>query len=220
MPQNDTTMGIIQYWNERHHHDAQTSWIIKPSIFARWALQYFPKTGTIADLGAGQGQDSRFFASRGYHVTMADFSDDALEYARQKLTPDIQTRVSILRHDITKPLPFHDQAFDIVYSHLALHYFSEHTMRAIIDEIHRVLKNGGIFAALVNSIHDPEYTDHANIEPGYLEIGGIKKRYFSAQSFLRFTPNFNTIRCDENGETYKDRAKNTNQLVRYIGKKP
>ena len=52
-------------------------WINKPNIFAQEVLEYIPSSGTMLCLGDGQGQDSRFFAQKGYAVTATDLSDKA-----------------------------------------------------------------------------------------------------------------------------------------------
>ena len=56
-------------WKDLHqkfYKDAD--WIDKPNLFAQEAIKYFPKYARILELGAGQGQDSRFFAEHGYEV--------------------------------------------------------------------------------------------------------------------------------------------------------
>lgn len=53
-------------WSDLHDNYKTKAWIDKPSIFAETAIAYFPAKGKILDLGAGLGQDSRFFAERGY----------------------------------------------------------------------------------------------------------------------------------------------------------
>lgn len=45
-------------WKELHSNYQEQNWIEKPSIFAETAIQYFPKSRKILELGAGHGQDS------------------------------------------------------------------------------------------------------------------------------------------------------------------
>lgn len=59
--------------------------------------------------------------------------------------------------DVSKPLPFEENTFDVIYAHLSLHYFSKEQTNAILSEIQRVIKRGGIFATLLNTKMDPEY---------------------------------------------------------------
>jgi SAM-dependent methyltransferase len=121
--------------------------------------------------------------------------------------------------DLRKPFRYEDGTFDIVYSHLALHYFSaEETVRAF-DEIYRVLKPGGVLAFLVNSVNDPEYNTGIKLEDDYFETEGTQKRYFSKKTARQFAKKFEIILCDEEGESYKDAAKGVHGLVRFVGVK-
>ena len=206
-----------QIWDNKHDKYAKTSWIDKPTLFAQSILKYFPASGTVLDLGGGQGQDARYFANKGYDVTLTDLSDNGLKYAQEK-TPD-NLKIKIKQHDISTPLPWPDKSFDIVYSHMAVHYFDHQTTIRLFDEIYRVLKNDGTLALLVNSIHDPEYKTGTELEPNFYKIGEKTKRYFSADTLKQYITKFKTILLDEHGETYKDRAVNNDNLTRFVGKK-
>ncbi len=206
-------------WDEKHKRYSEAEWINQPTLFAQWVIQYFPLEGNILDVGCGQAQDARFFAERGYAVTGIDLSETGLQLARQKLPPQLQSRVHFERTNIAAPLLFADLSFDVVYSHLAIHYFDHGTTEEIFSELHRVLKPGGIIAVLVNSIHDPEYGTGEKIEDHYFKIGEFNKRFFSKESLSEFARKFQITVCDEEGETYKDRAVDTTNLVRLVGKK-
>ncbi len=133
-------------WDAQHEQYAQKDWINKPSIFAEWVIQYFPPHGTLLDLGGGQGQDAQFFLEKGYAVTLVDFAESALSKAKERILLSYSEKLSIKHHDMTEPFPFQKESFDIVYSHLSLHYFTKEKTRAIFQEIHRVLKPGGVLA--------------------------------------------------------------------------
>lgn len=213
-------LGIVEYWNAKHKRYANTDWIAQPSLFAQFAETYFPRQGHILDLGAGQGQDTRYFAQHGYTVTSLDLSDEAIRIAKEKLADSVKHRVTIVQHDLNDPLPFSDGSFDMVYSSLALHYFTEKITHQIFDEIYRVLKPGGIVACMLNSIHDPEYKTAPAVEPDYFIIDGIHKRYFSDATLLPYVSQFQVITLDENGNAYQQRQGSTNsRFVRFIGKK-
>ncbi len=211
-------MGTSHYWDNKLEKYAVADWANIPSLFAEWVASFLPATGTILELGAGYGQDSRFFAGKGYTVVSTDFSERGIEHNRSALPAELQKHISIQKVDISKPLLFNDSTFDIVYSHLALHYFDQKTTESIFGEIYRVLKPCGIFAALLNSTSDPEYGEGKKIEDDMFEIDGIQKRYFSIDSIRRFAKNFHEVVLDSNGETYKDRAKGTEHLIRFIGR--
>ncbi len=208
------------YWDKLHDYYTKTDWINTPTEFSRWILPYLPKKGKLLDLGGGQGQDARYFAQMGYQVTLVDISPRGLQLAREKTPPQLRDNISFVEHDISQPLPFPDISFDVVYSHLAIHYFNKKTTQEIFNEIYRVLVPGGITAIFTNSIHDPEYGTGKKLEQDFYLIEGVQKRFFSTKSILSFTEKFATMEVDEYGSTPKDRAKHTNNLVRYVGKKP
>jgi len=204
-----------EYWRKQHIKYSTYDWITKPTIFAEQILKLLPKNGKLIDLGAGQGQDSSFFAKNNFQVTSTDFTQDALDISKNR---HHNLKINYKNVDLTKSLPFDDSSFDIVYSHLALHYFDGKTTKKLFDEIHRILKKGGIFAAFVNTINDPEVAKSKKIEEEYfLSPVGIKKRFFSLKYFRRLIGDeYQIIILDEKGETYKDIIKN---LIRFVGKK-
>jgi ubiquinone/menaquinone biosynthesis C-methylase UbiE/8-oxo-dGTP pyrophosphatase MutT (NUDIX family) len=206
-------------WSDLHKNYKEQDWINKPSLFAETAVIYFPPKGKILDLGAGQGQDSRFFAEHGYDVVSTDIEESALEASKAKLTGEQTQKVTFEKVDLSQELPFENTSFDIVYAHLSLHYFDRETTTRLFGEIQRVLKPGGIFAFFVNSTSDPEYGTGSKLEEDYFQIDKTTKRYFSVESVREFTKYLDTTLLDNHGETYKDRAKGVHNLVRFIGSK-
>jgi SAM-dependent methyltransferase len=208
-----------EFWEKQHDKYAQTDWVTKPSLFAQWAIQYFPKEGNLLELGAGHGFDSIFFAGKGYRVISTDFSENALAYIKKNLPAKDKNNIVIEHLDLTKDLRYKDSSFDIVYSHLSIHYFSDRVTKDLFNEIYRVLKPGGIVAILTNSTSDPEYKIGSKIEKDYLEIDGIYKRYFSVDSMRKYAHKFETLVCDNGGTTYKDEAIGVSNLIRFVGRK-
>lgn len=211
----------MNIWDGLHQKYQSTDWIDKPSFFSQEAIQYFPKKGKLLELGAGQGQDSRFFASHGYKIISTDVSDFALNLSQGKTKTNLKDNISWQQIDISQPLPFNDNSFDIVYSHLAVHYFDKKITQQIFSEIYRVLKPNGIVALLTNSVSDPEYGTGKKLEEDFFELDAhFKKHFFSVLSIKKFAKLFEIIVTDNHGVTYKDRAKGVENLIRFIGKKP
>lgn len=204
------------YWKQVHNRYKDTDWIHKPSLFAEFAITYFPPQGHIFDLGTGQGQDAFFFSKKGYSVTAIDVSEEAISYAKQSSD---RKNITFEVMDFSEGFSCEDSTFDIVYSHLALHYFNKEKTERLFNDIYRALKPGGILAFLVNSTSDPEIQNLTPIEDGLYDFNGIKKRYFNENSTRKFTSNFKTIVLDNKGETYKDRAIGVTNLIRFIGQK-
>ncbi len=207
------------FWDKKHDKYAHEDWVTKPAIFAEQIKKYLPPTGKLLELGCGQGTDAIYFARLGYQVVAIDFSPKSLEYAQKQIPPTLHNQIRLTLLDQAKPLPFNNE-FDIVYSHLSLQYFTVKRTHALFHEIYNSLKKSGIFAALFNSIKDPETALFKSLEPDYyLDDDGQAKRYFSPISLSLFTKKFETLLLDEEGETWKDRAKDVHNLIRYVGKK-
>jgi len=209
-------------WQKIHEHYATQDWADRASIFANECLMYFPKgNGKILEIGAGLGQDSRFFHEKGYSVLSTDFSLDVLEKNTRKSEKMIASwTYEVLELDVSKTLPFWIGAFDVIYAHLSLHYFSKEETKNIVAELQRVLKKGWIIAALLNTYKDPEYGNGEYLEQDYFRFWSIQKRYFRKESMKEFfSPPFETILIDDQGETYKDSAKWIHNLMRFIWKK-
>ena len=211
------TQGI---WSDLHSTYKNQDWIDKPSIFATQAVEFFPPHGKVLELGAGLGQDSRFFAEFGYEVIATDIEPTVLEIDKRKLSPDIKGRVEFKQMDLRHHFEFDDEEFDVVYAHLSLHYFSEMMTKQIFSEINRVLKKGGVLAFLTNSTKDPEYGTGNQIEKDFFQIEQATKRYFSIISAEKFTEGYTIKLLDDKGETYKDAVKGVHNLIRFIGEKP
>ncbi|MEP7103485.1 MAG: class I SAM-dependent methyltransferase [Candidatus Dojkabacteria bacterium] len=205
-----------EYWNKKLIDYAKEDWSAKPSIFAEFAVQYFPEIGKILELASGVGQDGRFFAGKGYGVTQTDFSETSLEYLELlKGLPNIKNQPL----DMSKDFPFEKGSFDVVYCHLGIHYFDKRTTEKIFSEINRVLKGGGVIALLVNSNEDPEIKESDKIEDGLYRFKDIQKRYFSIEDIHDYAKSFEILIADNQGTTYKDTAMGVSNLIRFIGRK-
>jgi len=210
----------MESWNNYHKKLKSQDWINKPSIFAKQMFSHLPESGSILELGAGQGQDSRFFLYRGFNIVSTDINEIALEISKSLLYEN-QDQIEFKVVDTGKPLPFDDESFDAVYSHLGLHYFSESKTREVFAEIHRVLRTNGVLVSLFNTTEDPEIQNPAFEkleEHYYIEVPKkLHKAYFSTDYVRNLSDGFfETVILDNHGESYKDKIKT---LVRFVGKK-
>lgn len=94
----------------------------------------------ILGLASGGGQQMPILTALGAHCTILDFSDRQIESERvvaQREGYDI----TIVQADMTKPLPFEDDSFDMVFHPVSNCYVEE--VKPIWKECYRVLKRGG-----------------------------------------------------------------------------
>ncbi len=214
------TMNNHNYWSEALKRYATKDWVNKPTLFAEQIKEYLPQMGKLVEFGSGQGQDALYFAKLGYEVTATDLVDTGLkecEVKAHKQNLSLQFRLV----DIAKPLPFGSESFDIVYSHLGLHYLNKEGTKKLFQEIHRILKPNGILATLFNTVEDPEIQSDGfeKIEKNYYrEVAfDFYKRFFSVEETKQFIDGlFDPILLDNKGETYKDEIKT---LIRLVAKK-
>ena len=103
----------------------------------------------ILDAGCGAGQIMSDLLLRGARVSGFDVSPAMIEIARGRLGDEVDLRVA----DLGEPLPYSDNAFDVVIASLALHYVED--WASTLAELRRVLVPGG--RLLVSIIHPTVY---------------------------------------------------------------
>lgn len=209
-----------QYWDEALKRYETKDWVNKPTIFAEQITSYLPESGKLLELAAGQGQDSRYFARLGYEVTATDLVEVGLKESERKATEE-GLQINFQTLDLADPLVFSDASFDVVYSHLGLHYLDAAGTKKMFAEIHRVLKPGGILVGLLNTLDDPEIQTPAfeKLEDGYYRetAFAFNKRFFSVESARTVLEGlFEPMLVDNHGETYKDTIKT---LIRVVARK-
>lgn len=208
-----------EQWNKLHEFYQKHWWIKEHNYFAEEIVRYLPETGSMLCLGDGQGADSRFFADQGYRIVSTDISDVGLETNRVESADRDPKQYTVEILDLSEPFPHSDETFDAVYAHLSIHYFTHAVTEQIFNEVWRVLKPNGIFAALSNSTTDPEYGTGTKIESDVFFINEMQKRYFSVESMRGFGKKFDIVLCDDQGHTRKDDEKGVQHLIRFVGKK-
>ena len=98
----------------------------------------------ILGLASGGGQQMPVFAALGAECTVLDLSSRQIESER-KVAEREGYPIRIIRGDMTKPLPFEDGEFDIVFHPVANCYIRE--VRPVWRECFRVLRPGGALIA-------------------------------------------------------------------------
>ena len=105
----------------------------------------------VLGLASGGGQQMPIFAALGAEGTVLDYSQHQLEseamVARQE-----GYEIKIIRADMTKPLPFPDDCFDLIFHPVSNCYVEQ--VEPIWRECFRVLKPGGaLLAGLDNGVN-------------------------------------------------------------------
>ncbi len=176
-------MNLDKYWDRVH--------LKYDSTYDGWLNQYlnlFHKGDSIVELGCGRAYDSRYLLELGFqNITACDFSNEVLKIINKEM-PSLKT----LQFDMKDGLPFENNSINILIADLSIHYFDTATTKFLVEELHRVLKENGIFLARVNSTNDTLYLPNTEeIEENFFYNSNIYKRFFDEKSIKAFFHKFN-----------------------------
>ena len=107
----------------------------------------------VLDAGCGGGRNLVYFLREGFDVCATDISPDAIAQVRSlahELAPHLP--LENFRLEPVEKMSFEDEGFDAVLSSAVLHFAKdEGHWGAMVEEMWRVLKPGGIFFARLAS---------------------------------------------------------------------
>ena len=115
--------------------------------------EWFPslRGAKVLGLAAGGGQQRPIFAAQGAECTVLDYSERQLESERMVAAREGYA-IEIVRADMTKPLPFPDASFDLIFHPVSNCYIED--VQHVWDECFRILRPGGqLMAGLDNGFN-------------------------------------------------------------------
>ena len=175
-------MQFKDYWDDTHK-----TYSMGKITYDNWLDDYKEVLNNckteVLDLGCGVGNDTLYLTERGFKVIACDYSEVALDHLKKQLK-DVKT----MQLDISQPLPFKENTFDLIIADLSLHYFDKKTTIEIMKEIRRILKPNRHLLARVNSIADKNFGagNGQKIEDNYYYVEGYNKRFFSIEDAKKF----------------------------------
>ncbi len=105
----------------------------------------------VLGLASGGGQQMPVFAALGADCTVLDYSLRQLQ-SEQAVAQREGYDIRVIRADMTQPLPFPDEAFDLIFHPVSNCYVEK--VEPIFAECFRVLKHGGVLlSGLGNEIN-------------------------------------------------------------------
>jgi 2-polyprenyl-3-methyl-5-hydroxy-6-metoxy-1,4-benzoquinol methylase len=112
----------------------------RPERFAErraFLLGHVPPGARVLDLGAGDGAFAAEMVAAGAEVVAADVAEEAVRRARARLPPAVE----VVRVAEDVPLPFAEDAFDVVWAGEVLEHVAD--VVGLLAEVRRVLRWGG-----------------------------------------------------------------------------
>ena len=120
----------------------------------------------VLGLASGGGQQMPIFAALGAQCTVLDYSEKQLQSERMVAEREGYD-IRIIRADMTQPLPFSDEEFDLIFHPVSNCYVEK--VEPIFAECYRILKHGGVLlCGLDNGINylvDEDETVISNTMP-------------------------------------------------------
>src|SRR6266849_4443344 len=142
---------------------------------------HVPTDARVLDVGCGSGWASRLlagFAIKG-SVKGIDISDEMINLARESSASFPQCDFEIAS---AEQLPFNDHEFTHAFSMESLYYYRN--IPKALKEIHRVLKPGGLFTAVVDLYWENEAThqwiDNLNVPVELLSVDEYRSLFLDA----------------------------------------
>lgn len=196
-------MEFLDFWNK-----AFETYKVDKFKYAEWLDDYKDviaacKTKAL-DLGCGAGSDSYYLTEKGLDVIACDYSTVALKTAKKE-APKAETMLV----DISKPLPFENDSFDLIVADLCLHYFDTKKTQEIMQEIKRILTKNGHLLARVNSTADINHGagQGEKIEENYYFVNNYNKRFFDENEVNKFFSIIGKVKCRETQMLRYDKPK-------------
>jgi SAM-dependent methyltransferase len=99
----------------------------------------------VLEISCGNGSDSLNLQELGYEVSCTEYNTDYVKHAKD-------LGLDCIQHDTKKKFPFSNNEFDLIYSRLGLHYFTEEELLSIFSELRRIGKGILITVKVVDDI--------------------------------------------------------------------
>ena len=189
-----------QYWEDNFSSKPEMFGLTQ-SLSAEKSLKLFQekKINKIVEIGAGLGRDTVFFAKNSIHTSALDYSPSGIKVINQKIKKNnLSNFISTKLFDVRKKLPFEDNSIEACYSHM-LYCMAMTTkdLKKLNNEIHRILKPGGINIYTVRHTNDGDFKNGIHIGEDLYENDGFIVHYFSEEKVSSLLNGFKNITLEK-----------------------
>ena len=140
---------LIHHWDEYYKKDTAPSF---PSPFAEYVANKLSKKQNILEIGCGNGRDSKFFSSRGHHVTGLDKSEEAIELCKNLYSDE---PIVFFFGTITDIAKTNQKKYDLIYSRFVIHAMALNEELEMLNISYQLLNQDGQFFIECRSTNDP-----------------------------------------------------------------
>lgn len=146
------------------------------SKIVREILKY-KKSGSVLDIGAGNGRNSFYLAKHGFIVTALDIDRQDLRSIR-KIAKEKGLKIKTKQTNINTLVP--KQQYDVVIATMTLHFLKKSQVPSVIHLIQSITKLGGINAISVQTKKNGKDADM------YLFGHNELKKYYNSWRILYY----------------------------------
>lgn len=173
----------------------------------------------ILDLGFGTGRHLVYLAEEGFLTYGIEYSANGVEIAKEWLKQR-KLKASLLAGSFTQ-LPFDDQEFDAVIDIASMQHNIQEDVKAIVAQVHRVLKPGGYFFSYYKNKYDSLFKESKKSEGGILSVSGKAPKmdtfsvltFMSAKEVSRLFSNFENVSIEKDEWTFEGMKKKVSHWV-------
>lgn len=147
----------------------------------RKIFRHIPKNSRILDLGCGY--NGKFLQKIRENISSGVGVDISVNYNIS------DSKIKLIAHDLNEKLPFPENEFDVVISLAILEHLLNPELS--LEEIHRVLKPGGILLLTTPSIYSKPILEFFSFKLGLISEKEIRdhKHYASRDILRRYCEN-------------------------------
>jgi SAM-dependent methyltransferase len=110
---------------------------------AQWVREGIVRPGRTIDLGCGHGRNAVFLAQQGFAVEAVDYSQAAIEWARERVA-EAGVPVTLMQRNVFD-VELERGAYDLVYDSGCFHHMPPHRRAQYVQLVVNALKPGGLF---------------------------------------------------------------------------
>ncbi len=176
----------------------------------------YRRTGSVLELGAGDGRNALYLAEKGFAVTAWDTSQvglDELDRLAEEKGLDVQTEM----RDIKNFNP--DDHFDVLVSTYVLHHLSRQDALLLIKEMQERTNTDGLNVITAFTENGDFYRDKPDTEDFYLKREELKNLYTDAGWEVLEPTGYEEVEGKTN-EKKPDGSRKVNVAAQLIARKP